>query len=1250
MSGLSDRPRYTFSDVVDVAVFQHKATKKSHRSARFGFRRARCHRMPSVLDIHPTTTSTIMPMNDTAVPMTQKRTTSRQCRSTESPLGGHKMNIRGIGEVEENDIRKEVNKVISEVEKDLNEDVPVRCAQRPTTLDMGGLHPPLEEGELSRAERCFLQAAEQGDLSTLKQLIDRADQLKLNLNCTDTLGRDVLRIVIENEHLESLAVLLSIPQIDLRDSLLHAINEDNMSAVDLILHAEVDRASRKNLKGLLGRIQSSCFTPDVTPIMLAAHRDNYLILKMLLDRGDRILKPHDLSCACHTCVQARRTDGLQHSKLRINTYRALTSPSFIILTSNDPILSAFEMSWELRKLGELENEFRTEYEELSNKCEDFATKLLEETRSSVELSVVLNHDTGSREIGGHVRGITPSQTGNTEEGYLKLPRLKLAIKYEQKKFVAHPHCQQLLASMWYDGLPGFRQKPLIAQMVTIVVFCALFPMLAVCYMLAPNSKAGGLLRKPFIKFLCHSSSYLSFLGLLLLTAVRIESLVTNTMDERMNDRGPLPSISESTLVVYIIGFVWQEMKKVYTWGFRAYVADMWHLLDFIMTSMYISTISMRAVACFRIWAYNEPRFVNRGHWDPFDPILIAECLFAGANIVSTLRLVYIFTISPQLGPLQISLGRMLYDIFKFFCVYLLVIVAFAFGLNQLFWFYANNRARDCKHVHFTLEEGQKDVYDYCITRGTHFTNLFEIAQSLYWSTYGLIDLTSFNLEYPHVFTEFVGKYVLHGVMTLYHTQSVSIFHLLKLKITTGSLVRFQQQVDVEWKFARSKLWISYFAEGCTVPVPFNLLPTPKSFMYFLQSVRNWFQKCSSDDTHTSEWDMIKNHVKLVKEREARYSIVMRELTKRYIMKKLRTSESDTVGADDLNEIKGDISAFRFELLDILKANGMNIPVVHRNANKLRRGRDGFQASECEDLASFKEDLFAQRCEQDEEGPAIDETAESISTLQAPQGSEQLGGPVDNFAFIQDDMNTVTRVQTVECVQEIQPTDNIETNVFTSDGNGNLSCTPATERLSVMKKHSRICAGQEAVLTCASEYGTIQKTKHSSEIESLSIEPSTVRMRVPTLLTSVPQTEQRPGSTKPRVATATGIEAEYGSAKTCSPVATMTKKCHNEPMTTFKSELVAPKPTLPLPPLVGPKSFIQVSLGSVATTDAKSLQVTNYKRDGMLPTTSATVELLSDSSSPVVPTGQNSVTEKKSVLSVNNIVRVASQTGSRSDFV
>lgn len=35
---------------------------------------------------------------------------------------------------------------------------------------------------------------------------------------------------------------------------------------------------------------------------------------------------------------------------------------------------------------------------------------------------------------------------------------------------------------------------------------------------------------------------------------------------------------------------------------------------------------------------------------------------------------------------------------------------------------------------------------------------------------------------------------------------------------------FQERADVEWKFARSRLWISYFEEGGTCPPPFNTIP------------------------------------------------------------------------------------------------------------------------------------------------------------------------------------------------------------------------------------------------------------------------------------------------------------------------------------------------------------------------------------------------------------------------------------------
>lgn len=79
--------------------------------------------------------------------------------------------------------------------------------------------------------------------------------------------------------------------------------------------------------------ETATFTPDITPLILAAHRDSYEIIKLLLDRGAALPVPHDVRCGCDECVRSRREDSLRHSRSRINAYRALASPSLIALSS-----------------------------------------------------------------------------------------------------------------------------------------------------------------------------------------------------------------------------------------------------------------------------------------------------------------------------------------------------------------------------------------------------------------------------------------------------------------------------------------------------------------------------------------------------------------------------------------------------------------------------------------------------------------------------------------------------------------------------------------------------------------------------------------------------------------------------------------------------------------------------------------------------------------------------------------------------
>lgn len=54
---------------------------------------------------------------------------------------------------------------------------------------------------------------------------------------------------------------------------------------------------------------------------------------------------------------------------------------------------------------------------------------------------------------------------------------------------------------------------------------------------------------------------------------------------------------------------------------------------------------------------------------------------------------------------------------------------------------------------------------------------------------------------------------------------------------------------------------------------------------------------------------------------------MRNLVRRYVTVEQRKAESQGVTEDDVNEIKQDISAFRCELVEILKNSGMDTNVT-----------------------------------------------------------------------------------------------------------------------------------------------------------------------------------------------------------------------------------------------------------------------------------------------------------------------------------
>ena len=67
----------------------------------------------------------------------------------------------------------------------------------------------------------------------------------------------------------------------------------------------------------------------------------------LLLKGETIEKPHRCHCTCGDCAAMARRDELKFARSRLNSYRAMASEAYISLSSEDPILTSFDLRKEL---------------------------------------------------------------------------------------------------------------------------------------------------------------------------------------------------------------------------------------------------------------------------------------------------------------------------------------------------------------------------------------------------------------------------------------------------------------------------------------------------------------------------------------------------------------------------------------------------------------------------------------------------------------------------------------------------------------------------------------------------------------------------------------------------------------------------------------------------------------------------------------------------------------------------------------
>ena len=220
---------------------------------------------------------------------------------------------------------------------------------------------------------------------------------------------------------------------------------------------------------------------------------------------------------------------------------------------------------------------------------------------------------------------------------------------------------------------------------------------------------------------------------------------------------------------------------------------------------------------------DDPVRVTRDQWGPFEPRLISTVFLAWAYVFAFLRVLSLIRTNRVIGPLQVSVAKMLVDVVQFFSVFGVILISFSLALTELFWYYGT-------------PEGNIVV---CANNQTDCQVLFDgIGLSLgelFWSLFGYFELSDVPFNYQIAFIYWAAV-VLLGT---YHVVAVIILINMLIAMMAKSFEVTTENRDVEWKFHRTVVWIRFVRREFTRPPPMNLLPNPYTMYKKIRRFVRW---------------------------------------------------------------------------------------------------------------------------------------------------------------------------------------------------------------------------------------------------------------------------------------------------------------------------------------------------------------------------------------------------------------------------
>ncbi|XP_060073791.1 short transient receptor potential channel 7-like [Ylistrum balloti] len=837
---------------------------------------------------------------------------------------------------------------------------------------------------LSESERKFLDAAELGDESVVRKVLEND---VVSPDCEDTLGRTGLDLAILSGK-ESLVLYLfgkvSGPKV--HQGLLCAVDNNRTELCEILLRHQIYRRRSVETDVYLYMDDTEDAQNNQPPeivekdienqgatkvdkmlkeaLMRAAIKNNFQIVQMIMLRAVSLEIPHDYFCSCRQCIDDREGDYMVFCNNRLDTFRALASPAYISLTEEDPIIACFHLSKGFKRLQMIETENQKTYQELDEQCQAFTLGLMDNCRSSDDVKCILS-GASTRTTFSDDEDSSKDQTFQLNKGD-SFPLLSLAMRMEQKRFVGHVKCQAQVSELWFSGLQMLRYLNRFEYlMLAIPLGILLLPIFSLVYVVAPWSKVTVLLDTPLMRFLSYTCSYLSFLIVICLCKLKFNTI---WLSIACDDTSLFAYILIGLVFLWIIGLIWEEVKQIYRAGAEDYLLSIWNLVDSFMLTFLLASFTLDVVLpirirqmihhfqptmnasgnllsmtmlplCYSNDVYNmstsyqdcqaPATLAMMAEWSPAwvpDPEFLSDVLFSAGIILSVSRISFIMPANETFGTMLVSFQRTFFDLVKLFAMFVLILLAFTCGIAGLY------AAHACQTDSFKGFGG----------------TLFLLV----WSLLGFGPGEAPDLRHDAPMTSLTNNpsrgtmvvalgYILYGI---YVFAALVVLMNLLIAVMSNTFQEIQDERDTEWKFVRTELWLTFIEPGCCVAPPFNVIPTPRDLCALIKTMRKFFRrlfrKCHKPKHRCTKRERsLKKLQEKIELEEKQYTArqnVMCSLVRRYILESEREKieEGEDAAEDKLRRLIENVANKLDERIDLIEKN---LQTVEDNVNNVQKG-------------------------------------------------------------------------------------------------------------------------------------------------------------------------------------------------------------------------------------------------------------------------------------------------------------------------